>query len=64
MSRGQIVRSMLEEIGKPYDQVLLDYGMTMKAGWGSFDAAMDGLEAAGSARQFIADDRFGAAARD
>ena len=31
MSRGQIARWMLEEIGQPYDQVLLDYGTTMKA---------------------------------
>ena len=31
MSRGQIVRWMLEEVGAPYQQVLLDYGTTMKA---------------------------------
>jgi glutathione S-transferase len=31
MSRGQIARWMLEEIGQPYEQVLLDYGTTMKA---------------------------------
>lgn len=31
MSRGQIARWMLEEIGAPYEQVLLDYGTTMKA---------------------------------
>jgi glutathione S-transferase len=31
MSRGQIVRWMLEEVGEPYEQVLLDYGTTMKA---------------------------------
>jgi glutathione S-transferase len=31
MSRGQIARWMLEEVGVPYDQVLLDYGTTMKA---------------------------------
>lgn len=30
-SRGQIVRWMLEEIGTPYDTVLLDYGTGMKA---------------------------------
>lgn len=30
MSRGQIARWMLEEIGAPYEQVLLDYGTTMK----------------------------------
>lgn len=31
MSRGQIARWMLEEVGQPYEQVLLDYGTTMKA---------------------------------
>ena len=31
MSRGRIVRWMLEEIGAPYETVLLDYGTTMKA---------------------------------
>ena len=31
MSRGRITRWMLEEIGQPYDTVLLDYGTTMKA---------------------------------
>ena len=31
MSRGQIVRWMLEEVGGPYETVLLDYGTTMKA---------------------------------
>ena len=31
MSRGRIVRWMLEEVGQPYDTVLLDYGTTMKA---------------------------------
>jgi glutathione S-transferase len=30
-SRGQIVRWMLEEVGAPYDQRLLDFGTTMKA---------------------------------
>ncbi|RED16013.1 glutathione S-transferase family protein [Parasphingopyxis lamellibrachiae] len=30
MSRGQIVRWMLEEVGAPYEQVLLDYETTMK----------------------------------
>lgn len=31
MSRGQIVRWMLEEVGEPYREVLLDYGSAMKA---------------------------------
>ena len=31
MSRGRIVRWMLEEVGQPYRTVLLDYGTTMKA---------------------------------
>lgn len=30
MSRGQIARWMLEEVGAPYEQRLLDYGTTMK----------------------------------
>jgi glutathione S-transferase len=30
MSRGRIVRWMLEELGEPYDTVLLDYDTTMK----------------------------------
>lgn len=30
MSRGQIVRWMLEEVGAPYEQRLLDYGPAMK----------------------------------
>lgn len=30
MSRGQIVRWMLEELGEPYEQHLLDYDTTMK----------------------------------
>lgn len=31
MSRGRIVRWMLEEVGQPYRAVVLDYGTTMKA---------------------------------
>ena len=31
MSRGRIVRWMLEEVGQPYRTVLLDYGTSMKA---------------------------------
>lgn len=31
MSRGRITRWMLEEVGKPYKTVVLDYGTTMKA---------------------------------
>ncbi len=31
MSRGQIARWMLEEVGEPYEQVLLDYATSMKA---------------------------------
>jgi glutathione S-transferase len=31
MSRGRIVRWMLEEVGQPYKTELLDYGTTMKA---------------------------------
>ena len=31
MSRGAIVRWMLEEVGAPYETVVLDYGTTMKA---------------------------------
>ncbi len=31
MSRGRIVRWMLEEVGQPYRTQLLDYGTTMKA---------------------------------
>lgn len=30
MSRGQITRWMLEEVGAEYDTVILDYGMTLK----------------------------------
>src|SRR5687767_5245540 len=30
MSRGRIARWMLEEVGEPYETVLLDYGTTMK----------------------------------
>lgn len=31
MSRGRIARWMLEETGRPYDTVILDYGTSMKA---------------------------------
>jgi glutathione S-transferase len=30
MSRGRIARWMLEEVGQPYDVIILDYGTTMK----------------------------------
>jgi glutathione S-transferase len=30
MSRGRIVRWMLEELGEPYETVLLDYETTMR----------------------------------
>jgi glutathione S-transferase len=31
MSRGRMARWMLEEVGRPYDTVVLDYGTTMRA---------------------------------
>jgi glutathione S-transferase len=31
MSRGRIARWMMEEVGEPYETVILDYGTTMKA---------------------------------
>jgi glutathione S-transferase len=31
MSRGRIIRWMLEEVGQPYETVVLDYATTMKA---------------------------------
>jgi glutathione S-transferase len=30
MSRGRIIRWMMEEVGQPYDTVVLDFGTTMK----------------------------------
>ena len=34
MSRGRIVRWMLEEVGQPYRTEILDYGTTMKGSCG------------------------------
>ncbi|MDQ3140175.1 MAG: glutathione S-transferase, partial [Pseudomonadota bacterium] len=31
MSRGRIARWMMEEVGEPYEAVMLDYGTSMKA---------------------------------
>jgi len=31
MSRGRIARWMLEEVGEPYETIILDYGTTMKS---------------------------------
>src|SRR5687767_11676081 len=31
MSRGRIARWMLEEVGEPYETIVLDYGTTMKS---------------------------------
>jgi len=52
MSRGQIVRWMLEEVGAPYEQRLLDYGTTMK------DAAYRAINPMGKVPAIVHDGRI------
>ncbi len=76
MSRGRLVRWMLEELGQPYRTEVLEYGTTMKApdylainpmgkgmmaGYGSYEAALDTLEKTVADRAHLVHERFSAA---
>src|SRR5262249_59882268 len=50
MSRGRVVRWMLEEVGEPYKVEVLDYASTMKRAGLSRDQS-DGQSAGAAARQ-------------